>query len=645
MVVVVWGEAYIERFARLALPSLLAPGNLPALAAATGLEAVIMTTRESVERFGLHAAFQRLRRVCPVSFVAIDDLVAPHAPYGVVLTLAFARAVINCGADMVNTHFVFMLADFVLAEGSLRALSKYIRAGRSIVLGPSLRAAAAAVEPALLAAVNRADHTLTMAPRELVRLALEHPHPTTVAKTMNQTMCRSLRPNQLFWRVDEHTLLGRYFLVFPLCLKPERVVTSVNSYCDYGFIPEMCPSGDEVMMGDSDEFFMLELQRCDQEEWLVRLGPPSERRIARDLARWTTAEQRRAAGYDIVFHARDVPQKIEHVKAQANDFVERLLARLPPPKPHAFHRFWVGGVWYFKLAHWQRGSHGSPPELEWGWPLRGGSLEDQLCFARYSAISLLTFHLKKAATLCGLALFGQAPFVSKLHPRWPDWQLLQTALKTIRERGSGPVLVATNAPHLVEPLLPPGSGIHLLTLQRLVPNPMEAQVGPLRHALIHLHEAHDKELDRASLLLARCRTLVGEEGTCQLLVQFAESVKFAQATEAQFRLLQSLVGWQAEGARILAAGSRIRQFLFRVLRTGHGADFKSRLRAFTQTIALLPVFCWMAVLSLLGRSAARNGLHEEFSSLLVTYEEGVARASLTRRMHSTTAQEIVERSA
>src|SRR5688500_5375484 len=217
---VVWGEAYIERFAELALPSFLAPGNLPALAAAVDLEVVIMTARRNREEFERHAAFHRLRGICAVRFIDIDDLIT-NAVYGVTLTLAYGRAVIACGADMLDTHFVFMNADFILADGSLGGLVKHILAGRSIVLPPSFRAPAEALEVPLPEAVDPATPSLAVAPGAMVALALKHPHPTTAAKTTIQTFCHTLRPHRFSWRVDAHTIVGRYFLIFMLCLKPE----------------------------------------------------------------------------------------------------------------------------------------------------------------------------------------------------------------------------------------------------------------------------------------------------------------------------------------------------------------------------------------------------------------------------------------
>src|SRR4051812_1265386 len=172
----VWGDVYIERFATLALPSFLAPGNLPALASSCDLETIILTTRADFQLFETHPSFHALRLVCPVRFIDIDDLIAPGV-YGVTLTLAYARAILECGEEMVKTHFVFMNADFVLADGSLRSLVTHIVARRSIVLGPSFRATAEALEPCLRRAIRPDSPALSMLPRTLVSLALVHPHP------------------------------------------------------------------------------------------------------------------------------------------------------------------------------------------------------------------------------------------------------------------------------------------------------------------------------------------------------------------------------------------------------------------------------------------------------------------------------------
>jgi hypothetical protein len=358
----VWGERYIERFCALSLPSFLSPGNLPCLADNTDFEVVIMTREADTHHFERNPAFVKLCGICPVRFVPIDDLITTCV-YGVTLTLAYARPIIACGEDMLNTHFVFMNADFVLADGSLRSLSHHIHAGRSIVLGPSYRAIAEEIEPVLEAMVNRHSAVLEVAPRDLVRLSLQHPHRTTVAKTMNQQVFSSTHPNQLFWQVDQNTVLGRYFLIFMLCLKPERVMRTVNCFCDYSFIPELCPSGDEVAMGDSDEFFMLELQSRTQETFMLRQGLLPYHKIAASLQEWATVEHRRAASHDIVFHSGDLPANLAEVRREADTAVQAIRRHLGSPKDYINHYYWVMGVEAWKDYRQRQGLSFNAPEL------------------------------------------------------------------------------------------------------------------------------------------------------------------------------------------------------------------------------------------------------------------------------------------
>lgn len=371
---VVWGERYIERFCSLSVPSLIAPGNLPSLTVGTELEVVIMTREADRRYFERNLSFLRLCVICLVRFVPIDDLITTGV-YGVTLTLAYARPIIACGDDMLNTHFVFMNADFVLADGSLRSLGRHIKDGRSIVLGPSYRAIAEEVETALDTLVDRDSGVLEVAPRELVRLSLPHPHRTTVAKTMNQQVFCCTHPNQLFWQVDRNTLLGRYFLIFMLCIKPERVISNINCYCDYSFIPELCPSGDEVAMGDSDEFFMLEMQNRTQETFMLRQGMLPYRRIAASLQEWATAEHRRVADYDIIFHSDEIPALLADAKREADLAVGSIRKFLGKPKSHVNHHYWVMGVETWKAFRQQQGLPCEPPELA---PYRLGLREHYL---------------------------------------------------------------------------------------------------------------------------------------------------------------------------------------------------------------------------------------------------------------------------
>ncbi|MBV8170181.1 MAG: hypothetical protein JO021_25585, partial [Alphaproteobacteria bacterium] len=63
IVTVAWGEAFIDRFLRLALRTLLAPGNIPSLAARHELGYSFFTTPRDADRLLADPLFAQLARM------------------------------------------------------------------------------------------------------------------------------------------------------------------------------------------------------------------------------------------------------------------------------------------------------------------------------------------------------------------------------------------------------------------------------------------------------------------------------------------------------------------------------------------------------------------------------------------------------
>ena len=360
----VWGADYIEAFCDVSLASYLAPGNLPHLATETDLEILIMTSEASLPSFETQPLFHRLRALCPVRFCVIDDLIATGI-YGVTLTLAFARGIHDSGAAQTDTTFLFMNADFVLAEGALATMLARLKAGQRCILAPSLRARSEAVLPILRDRIDPSTGTLAMPAREMVRLALDHLHATVIGKTVTQGLVTSSTHNQIYWQVDGDTLLVRHYLIFMLAIRPEVPLGTVNSYCDYGFVPEMVPSGAISVLDDSDDFLMLELQATAQERGFIRCGTTTPVQIAHELAGWTTAEHRRIAEMDIVYHAADLPAALPAARRGLAAFMTGVRATLDPRAPlnHVNHPYWIGGVETWCVRKGGRGNIALPAEL------------------------------------------------------------------------------------------------------------------------------------------------------------------------------------------------------------------------------------------------------------------------------------------
>jgi hypothetical protein len=360
---VVWGEKYIQNFCELSLPSFMAPGNLPALAQASKLEVLIMSQSKDFHAFEKYPAFRNMKSQIKIRFVPIDDLI-PGNIYGVTLTLAYARPILALGKKMLDYHFVFMNADFILADGSLRTLGRQLSNGAEVVLAPSLRVTAEKTETLIRKKVQNDQSVLQIQPREFLRLAMPHLHPTTLAKVINFEDYHTVHPNQLFWKVDDHTLLARYFLIFMLAIKPQRVVRKINSWCDYGFVPEFCPQSPLKVLGDSDEFLMVETQEKQKERELLRHGPLSADTIKESLGEWLTFGHFKNFQHQIVYHATDLPKTISKAQEKFEQFIQKIPFANMRFKPHKNHYYWKSGLACWRKERQKTLLFETPDELE-----------------------------------------------------------------------------------------------------------------------------------------------------------------------------------------------------------------------------------------------------------------------------------------
>ena len=331
LIIPLWGEAYASKLVTMTLPALLAPGNLPALAGMFDVELVLVTESKLYDKIRQASSFQLVSRVCRTKLVSLDDLMTElPGDYGVVLTYALFRGFADLGPRMTQTYLLFLNADFIVCDGSLRHLGNLMLEGKRVIHAPSFRVVLEDVWPKLQAAVNASTGALEMGAREMVELALAHKHVTVKARTINQRLCHQLWMDQFYWYVDEDTLIGYQWPVALVAIKPERVVTEPVLVWDYGFIPEAAPTAPRHFIGDSDDFFMLEPQKRNTGENMVRLGWISIDDIARNLSKWTTREQRECGKQLLVIHAGPLPADLDAVIEELREYMAQVYDRLDP---------------------------------------------------------------------------------------------------------------------------------------------------------------------------------------------------------------------------------------------------------------------------------------------------------------------------
>ena len=164
--------------------TLLAPGNIPAVAAALPTEFVLLTSADDEPYIREHGTIKRLATICKTEIRIIDHLIT-DGNYSTTITLAYTEAVRAVGDAMVDTCFFFLVSDYIIADGSLLNALKRIQAGASAIVVGNFQVAREDALPWLEEKLSFAKQALALQPREMMQWALNNLHPATLANTVN----------------------------------------------------------------------------------------------------------------------------------------------------------------------------------------------------------------------------------------------------------------------------------------------------------------------------------------------------------------------------------------------------------------------------------------------------------------------------
>jgi hypothetical protein len=328
-----WGEEYVGALLSITLPALLAPGNLPYVASMVPCELAILTERRFFSRVLSDIAVGKIQELCSVRLIEIDDLIPSPDQYGMAITYALHRGFRDLGPATTDTSLIFLNADFILADGSLRTLMRHFAVGKRLVASPSYCVKAEAVLPELLTRVDPRSRGLSIPPREMAALVLRYRHDTIRGKTVNQAAVSIRYIDQFYWLVDRNTMIGHQMPIAIVGMRPERNLPEPNSFWDYGLIKEFCPNSEHFVLGDSDEFLMMELRREHVlQEWLLT-GWPEPSEIARNMISFVTAYTKDMARHPLTLHSSDLPAQVDDARAKLRAFVDRVFVHLPGVLP------------------------------------------------------------------------------------------------------------------------------------------------------------------------------------------------------------------------------------------------------------------------------------------------------------------------
>ena len=496
-----WGYSYVRQFLEYSLPTMLAPGNIPALAAALPTEFVILTSADDESFISEHPTFKRLASICTTRIHTIDHLIS-DGNYSTTITLAYTEAVRELGEAMIDTCFMFLVSDYILADGSFANVLKRVQQGTSAVVAGNMQVTREFALPWLQERLVGNELSLSLQPRELMQWALNNLHPLVLANMVNLPFSHNTDSNRLFWRVDGNTILGRFYLLHMLCVRPEVTDFVIGSSCDYSFIPEMCPSGNVDIITDSDEYLVIEMQTRNHESKFLRPGPFEVPGLAKSLSEWTTRVHRDNANQSLFFHAEELPDEINRSIHEADAFIGDVAKNLSrKPQPHRGHPYWRGAM----AAFYEVGGR-KLNEEEWFYALGLPEVPNRLT-------NWLMWHSK-------FALMGRPPHVLPWHPAWPDFRTVFREIDSFFTDPDTRLLLLSNEPTAFSvALADSGERTRRLRCRPFLRNP------PERYAQLHgkfdlcLLELSETDMEDGGELTDRIVPLLKKGGRIVLFVQ------------------------------------------------------------------------------------------------------------------------------
>lgn len=287
-VTVLWGAAYVRHWAELNAPSLLAEGNMPALAAAMRVRLVFYTTREDRERIRSLPVYGRLRRMATVRFVLMEQTLRETAPELLGMRFADKYAPMTAAhnhcmrqAALEERYVFFNFPDMVWQEDFLSHMAGMLRRGKTHILyypGPYLTRETAGEE--LRARVR--DGVLALDNKAMRAICAAHRHPSALLYYGNAPLRYFGAIMRMYRNGDAGDVIHMACFV-PLIIRPDRR-TSVRATIDATHpLRHFLDPGELALLTDNAALCAASLDPLEAQDNAMRWPPYSSGGFARDF--------------------------------------------------------------------------------------------------------------------------------------------------------------------------------------------------------------------------------------------------------------------------------------------------------------------------------------------------------------------------
>ena len=243
VVTVIWGKTYVERWAQLNAPALLAPGNIPALAKEMRVNLVFYTTREDRERIRSLAVYSRLKQHASIRFVMINSILRDTAHDLLGLRFADKYAPMTTAHNHCmrhaaqNGHYIFFnFPDIVWQKDFFQKITAHIMNGKTHIFyysGPYLELEK--IQEKIHGMVK--NGVLAVDNKELRKLCSTYRHSSSLLQYKNSPL-RYFGAIMRMYRVKDLGDIIHMACFVPLVLKPtHKAFTRTTIDADHPIYP------------------------------------------------------------------------------------------------------------------------------------------------------------------------------------------------------------------------------------------------------------------------------------------------------------------------------------------------------------------------------------------------------------------------
>ena len=325
-----WGKEHVDLLLQYNLTTLLSPDNLPILSTEFNVELCIITEIKYFEYIKNDIIYNKLKKICKVLFIPIDDLLTEPWQYGFTVANKLFRGIQDVGDDMINTYFLLLNVDFLISNGSYKNLIPKIKNGEKIILAPSYCVNSEDVIPILDSKINKLNCELNITSREMAQIIIDNIHNTIKSKIIDNDIFHFEIMDQFYYKISNEVMFGRQMAMALVGLQPEIILNKLNLFWDWGMCYEFCPSLQFTIISDSDEFLMLELREKKKHKEMIVISNKNNNQIVKKLNSYMTKYQMDTGKFTFCIHSRALNSFDKKKTIILDNYVEELYLNLSP---------------------------------------------------------------------------------------------------------------------------------------------------------------------------------------------------------------------------------------------------------------------------------------------------------------------------